>query len=88
VVCLIIGGVGVAPYALPVLPIAALPRYLSLLGVKAVRPERRAEGAIPQLFADMLGWQETVAAVARVLSAPAALPCISPVALDKPLLGL
>ena len=63
---LLIGGVMVAPYVLPVLPIAAVPQYLNLVKVKGVRPERRAEGRIPQLFADMFGTEERVAAVARV----------------------
>jgi 4-amino-4-deoxy-L-arabinose transferase-like glycosyltransferase len=63
---LLIGGMVTAPYVLPVLPIAALPRYLNLLKVKDVRAERRAEGMIPQLFADMFGAEERVAAVARV----------------------
>ena len=64
-VFLLIGGVMLAPYVLPVLPIEAVPRYLAILGMKEVRPERRAEGVIPQLFADMFAWPETVAAVAR-----------------------
>jgi len=63
---LIVGGVITAPYVLPVLPIEMVPRYLRLLGIKEVRPERRAEGEVPQLFADMLGWETVVSTVARV----------------------
>ncbi len=63
---LMIGGVIAAPYVLPVLPIEMVPRYLQLLGIRDVRPERRAEGEVPQLFADMLGWEELVRTVARV----------------------
>jgi hypothetical protein len=66
IVLLLLGGVISAPYVLPVLPVEMMPRYLELLGIKAVRPERRAEGDVPQLFADMLGWEDTVATVARV----------------------
>jgi 4-amino-4-deoxy-L-arabinose transferase-like glycosyltransferase len=66
VVFLFAGGALLAPYALPVLPIEMVPRYLSWLGIKEVRPERRAMGNVPQLFADMFGWEETVAAVAKV----------------------
>jgi 4-amino-4-deoxy-L-arabinose transferase-like glycosyltransferase len=69
IVFLLIGGVISAPYVLPVLPIAAVPQYLSLVKVRDVRPERRAEGQIPQLFADMFGSQERVAAVARAYQA-------------------
>ncbi len=69
VVFLLVGGALVAPYVLPVLPIEMVPRYLSALKIKEVRPERRAEGEVPQLFADMLGWEDTVAAVAHVYHA-------------------
>jgi hypothetical protein len=34
--------------------------------MKDVRPETRAMGDVPQIFADMLGWDELVAEVARV----------------------
>jgi len=60
------GGLTTAPYALPILPVAALPTYLRLLGMKEVRPETRAMGDVPQIFADMLAWEELVAEVARV----------------------
>jgi hypothetical protein len=63
---LVIGGLTTAPYALPILPLAALPTYLRLLGVKEVRPETRAMGDVPQIFADMLAWEELVSEVARV----------------------
>ena len=63
---LLVGGVITAPYVLPVLPIEWVPTYLTWLGIKDVRPERREEGQIPQLFADMLGSREMVAAVGRV----------------------
>ncbi|MFI5364165.1 MAG: glycosyltransferase family 39 protein [Candidatus Binatia bacterium] len=63
---LIMGGAIIAPYVLPILPIEMVPRYLRLLGMKDVRPERRAEGEVPQLLADMLGWEDLVSAVARV----------------------
>jgi len=63
---LLIGGATTLPYVLPLLPIEMVPRYLEWLGMREVRPERRAVGDVPQLFADMFGWEETVAAVARV----------------------
>lgn len=62
---LLVGGVITAPFVLPVLPIESVPRYLAVLGIQDVRPERRAQGVIPQLFADMFAWPETVGAVAR-----------------------
>ncbi|MGH3055521.1 MAG: hypothetical protein ACRDL7_11150, partial [Gaiellaceae bacterium] len=66
---LLLGGAALAPFVLPVLPIAAVPEYLGLVKIKEVRPERRAEGQIPQLFADMFGSKERVAAVARIYQA-------------------
>jgi hypothetical protein len=63
---LAIGGLTTAPYVLPILPVSALPTYLRLLGIQEVRPETRAMGDVPQLFADMLAWDELVAEVMRV----------------------
>jgi hypothetical protein len=65
-VLLAFGGVVTAPYALPLLPLERLPTYLEWLGIKEVRPETRRMGNVPQLFADMLGWDELAAEVARV----------------------
>ena len=48
------------------LPIDWLPSYLRRLGIQEVRPEKRAMGNVPQIFADMLGWEELVGAVAQV----------------------
>jgi hypothetical protein len=63
---LALGGAITAPYAMPILPVSALPTYLRLLGIREVRPETRAMGDVPQIFADMLAWEELVAEVARV----------------------
>jgi hypothetical protein len=63
---LVVGGVALAPYALPVLPVSMLPAYLSLLSMKEVRPENRRMGDVPQILADELGWDALVDAVARV----------------------
>jgi hypothetical protein len=65
-ILLVIGGLTTAPYAMPILPIEWLPSYLRLLGIQEVRPEKRAMGNVPQIFADMLGWEELVGAVAQV----------------------
>jgi 4-amino-4-deoxy-L-arabinose transferase-like glycosyltransferase len=59
------------PLALPVLPPAALARYADAFGAAGVhgaRTSNRGERlAIPQDFADMLGWPEQVAAIARAM---------------------
>jgi hypothetical protein len=62
----VIGFAPLAPYVLPVLPVEALPAYLEKLRMKEVRAETRKMGNVPQVFADMLGWDELVAEIARV----------------------
>jgi len=66
---LLVGFAALAPYVLPILPVDALPAYLERLGMKEVRPETRQMGNVPQIFADMLGWHELVAEIARVYEA-------------------
>jgi len=63
---ILLGFVVLAPYVLPILPVQDLPAYLEKLGMKEVRSETRPMGNVPQIFADMLGWDELVAGVARV----------------------
>ena len=63
---LLVGGAITAPYVLPLLPVSALPTYMRLLGLQEVRSETRRMGDVPQIFADMLGWEELVAEVGRV----------------------
>jgi len=61
-------GVGIIalPMAVPVLPVEDFLAYQSALGIAPLRMERTAQGALPQVFADMFGWQELVDTVARV----------------------
>jgi hypothetical protein len=61
-----VSGMVLAPLAIPVLPEAAFVRYLAALGQKPGGTERKQYGALPQHFADMHGWPELTAAVARV----------------------
>jgi 4-amino-4-deoxy-L-arabinose transferase-like glycosyltransferase len=63
VVVLLAGGALTAPYALPVLPIEQLVAYMRTVSIREVRPERRKVGVLPQIFADMLGWENFVAHV-------------------------
>lgn len=59
--------VGTLPLGLPILPPPAMASYAHALGVDAaVRTNTGEVGALPQDYADMLGWEEQVAAVARV----------------------
>ena len=69
---LIVGGAVAAPFGVPLLPIDTFVRYSALLPVAgAVKTERDAVNVeLPQLYADMFGWDtmaETVAQVYRSL---------------------
>jgi len=59
-------GVMTLPMAVPVLPVEDFLAYQSALGFEPPRMERTAQGALPQVYADMFGWTELVDTVARV----------------------
>ena len=63
---LLAGGMVAAPLALPILSVEDTIKYMRFWNVKAVRVENVPQGDLPQLFGDMFGWQEQVAAVASV----------------------
>jgi dolichyl-phosphate-mannose-protein mannosyltransferase len=63
---MIAGGVLTAPLAIPVLPVETFIRYSHALGLAPPKLERHDLGPLPQQYADMFGWEEMVAAVARV----------------------
>jgi len=63
---LAIGGLATAPFALPVLPVESFIKYQNALGIEPPREERDAPGKLPQHYADMFGWENMVATVARV----------------------
>lgn len=54
---LALSGVLVAPFAMPVLPVATYIRYARTLGVAPSNPENKKTAEIGQLFADMRGWE-------------------------------
>jgi 4-amino-4-deoxy-L-arabinose transferase-like glycosyltransferase len=61
------GGVVLLPLGLPILPPAAMSRYAVAVGATdALRTNRGAMAELPQDYADMLGWEEQVRAVALV----------------------
>lgn len=62
----LIGGAIGLPVTLPILPVESLTRYLQTLGIQPSAGERHEMGDLPQHFADMHGWPEMVAEVARV----------------------
>jgi hypothetical protein len=63
---LVLGGVFLVPFALPVLPVSAYIQYSKTLDLDPPDIENRKLGRLPQLYADMFGWDEMAAAVARV----------------------
>ena len=63
---LLAGGAATAPLTLPILPVETFVRYVDALGIEMSAGERHEMGALPQHFADMHGWPEMVAEVARV----------------------
>lgn len=66
---LVTSGILAAPLAMPILPVKAAVAYTRFWDVKKVRVEEQQLGELPQLFADMFGWEDQVAAIARVFSA-------------------
>jgi hypothetical protein len=65
-VLLLAGGVATAPYVLPVLPPESFLRYQNSMGLKAPAEEKGKQGKLPQQYADMFGWENMVATVAKV----------------------
>jgi hypothetical protein len=73
VILLVIGGIVIAPLAVPVLPLQATVSYVRSLSGTNVKAEKFDTGVLPQHFADRFGWDEMAAAVAEVYhSLPAA----------------
>lgn len=63
---LALGGLFTLPYALPVLPVETFIRYEDFVGLHPGSGERGQAGKLPQMYADMYGWENQVATVARV----------------------
>jgi len=66
VVLLVASGIATAPLTLPVLPVDTLVRYLAAMNMKPSSGEKKVIGDLPQYYADMFGWPELVAELARV----------------------
>ncbi len=63
---LAVGGIVAAPLALPILPIDAAEKYSKFWNVEDVKVEKIDTGRLPQLWADMFGWENQVATIAGV----------------------
>lgn len=58
-------GIPLVPFGVPVLPVGTFIRYRAALGEAPRTEEHIRLGALPQQYADMFGWEEMVALVAR-----------------------
>jgi len=65
---LVVGGMVAAPLALPILPLDAAASYADFWNVNRVRVEVEPSGKLPQMFADMMGWQQQVEVVSGVFA--------------------
>jgi Dolichyl-phosphate-mannose-protein mannosyltransferase len=64
---LLIAGVVSLPFGVPLLPVDSFVRYSQILPYsRTVKMERDATVELPQLYADMFGWDNMAATVARV----------------------
>ncbi|HYM11812.1 MAG TPA: glycosyltransferase family 39 protein [Bryobacterales bacterium] len=64
---LAVSGIVMLPYGVPALPVQAFLRYQDALPLaRSVKTERDSDGRMPQLYADMFGWEGMAATVARV----------------------
>ncbi len=63
---LALGGIAIAPLAIPLLSPQAYIAYAKRIGLGAPTTERNEMGPLPQHFADRFGWPELAAEVARV----------------------
>ncbi len=62
----VIAGAAFAPLALPLLPVETYVRYARAVGIDEVKMETHKRGSLPQVYADMFGWENMVATVAGV----------------------
>ncbi|HLP18099.1 MAG TPA: glycosyltransferase family 39 protein [Bacteroidota bacterium] len=64
---IVLGGLATLPLGLPILPPPTMERYDHLLGTtSAVKSNEGVVLRLPQDYADMLGWEERVAELARI----------------------
>jgi hypothetical protein len=64
---LVVAGLVTLPFGAPILPVDTFLRYSSLLPyANSVKTERDATAALPQLYADMFGWENMATQIARV----------------------
>ena len=65
-VILVLAGIVTVPFGVPVLPVNTFLHYAAMLPYDDIHTEKDATVALPQLYADMTGWDNMAATVARV----------------------
>ena len=63
---IVAAGILLAPLTIPILPVETYIHYADALGVKPSTSEGKQLGNLPQFYADMFGWEDKAAAVAKV----------------------
>jgi len=63
---MVLGGIATVPFGVPLLPVDAFLHYSSGIPAFRVKTERDATVPLPQLYADMFGWDDMAAVVASV----------------------
>jgi len=63
---MILGGILLAPLALPILPVETYIRYADALHIAPNTAEGKQLDKLPQFYADMFGWEQKAEAVARI----------------------
>jgi len=69
IAAVLVGAAVTAPLFLPVLPIESFIAYQRALGLTPSTGERLKLGALPQYFADMMGWPELAETVGKAYQA-------------------
>ncbi|MDX2166529.1 MAG: glycosyltransferase family 39 protein [Deltaproteobacteria bacterium] len=62
---MLIGGAITTPLAMPLLSVEQYQAYAETIGLKPPRMENNRTAALPQIFADMFGWEDLADTVAR-----------------------
>jgi hypothetical protein len=65
---IIVIGVIDIPFAIPILPVETFLKYQEFLGAAPRQNQKEKMGILHQNFADMFGWEEMVAAVAKTFN--------------------
>ncbi|MGB0035332.1 MAG: glycosyltransferase family 39 protein, partial [Candidatus Acidiferrales bacterium] len=64
---LVLGGIIIIPFGVPILPVDMFVRFSQELPYAShVKTERDATAALPQLYADMMGWDAMAESISRV----------------------